>query len=399
MIYSIPEINEEAFLKKMTQVERKFAKYGLSICVVKCEEYFDTTEIDGSEELVKYIKYEIAGANFLQISGYTIVAEIEACEFGTGIVRYRSNILLPENFDTSNFHCDHCNSNRNRKKIYVLQDTDTGEFIRVGSTCMKEFTGISADIVASYYTTFEEMFEFTSIRETVPKYYLVKEVLIIANQVVKYLGYVSKYDAYIESALSTSEIVTDVLDYILGRKQSERCINNATYHINKYHIDVKSRSDSDAIDNYIEIISDSVIANEDLSEYMTKVYGSISGKYCTVRDIGLLCSSIKFANQIKLRKQKEAELSSRPVSNYVGEIGEKLNFLGDVKFITTVDSMYGISRLYEISDESGNVFKWFYSGYNQIGDGKYNIIGTVKNHSIYNGIKETQLVRCKLAEV
>lgn len=385
----------------MAQVERKFAKYGLPTCVVKGEDYFDTVEIDGSEELVKYIKYEIVGSDSLQISGYTVVAEVEAGEFGTGIVRYRSNILLPETFDTSNFHCDHCNSNRNRKKIYVLQKADTREFIRVGSTCMKEFTGISAYIIASYYTTFEDMFEFTSIIGTVPKYYDVKEVLIIANQVITNLGYVSKYDAYIESKLSTSEIVEDVLNYILGRKQDKRCTENATYHINKYDIDVKSRSDSNAVDNYIEIVSDSVITatDEDLSEYMTKLYGLISGRCCTTRDFGLLCSGIKVANQIKLRKQKEVERNSRPISNYVGEIGEKLNFLGDVKFITTVSSMYGSSRLYEISDESGNVFKWFYSGYNQIDDGKYNIIGTVKNHSTYNGVKETQLVRCKLALV
>lgn len=398
MIYSIPEINEESFLKKMAQVERKFNKYGLSICVVKGEEYFDTVEIDEQEELVKYIKYEIVGADLLQLSGYTIVAEIEAGELGTRIVRYRSNILLPETFDTSNFHCDHCNSNRNRKKIYVLQDTDTKEFIRVGSTCMKEFTGISADIIASYYTILGDISEFTSIESNVPKYYDVKEVLIIANQVINNLGYVSKYDAYIESKLSTSEIVEDVLDYILDRKQGERCINNATYHINKYAINVQSKSDSNAVDDYVEIIHSSVVEDDNLSEYMTKLYGLVSGKFCTKQDLGILCSGIVSAKQIKLRKQKEAEKSSQPESNYVGTIGEKLNFLGNIKFITVVNSMYGNSRLYEISDDSGNIYKWFYSGYTQIDDGKYNITGTVKKHSIFNGVKETLLVRCKLVE-
>ena len=58
--------------------------------------------------------------------------------------------------------------------------------------------------------------------------------------------------------------------------------------------------------------------------------------------------------------------------------------------------MYGTTFLYRFVDDAGNVFVWKASGAYNVFDG-VTIKGTVKDHSEYQGVKQTVLTRCKIA--
>lgn len=93
----------------------------------------------------------------------------------------------------------------------------------------------------------------------------------------------------------------------------------------------------------------------------------------------------------EVRKQKEADSSK-----YVGEIGKRISFQPTaIQCLTSWETMYGTTFLYKIIDTFGNVFTWKTSS--SISENVSSITGTVKNHSVYNGVKQTELTRCRVA--
>lgn len=99
--------------------------------------------------------------------------------------------------------------------------------------------------------------------------------------------------------------------------------------------------------------------------------------------------------------KKEHEPENETVSEYVGNIGDKVN--ADVEFVSayTYDTHYsyygGTSTIFKFKDKNGNIFIWNTSSYPNIENGKsYSITAIVKDHKEYKGEKETVLTRCKV---
>jgi len=90
------------------------------------------------------------------------------------------------------------------------------------------------------------------------------------------------------------------------------------------------------------------------------------------------------------------ELNSK--SDYVGSEGDKLELKVKVEKIIHYDSMYGITWITIMRTEDGNVvvYKGKYLDKNE-GD-EITIKGTVKEHSEYNGTKQTRLQRVKVVK-
>ena len=98
--------------------------------------------------------------------------------------------------------------------------------------------------------------------------------------------------------------------------------------------------------------------------------------------------------------EKKAEMKiKKKVSEFVGEIGDKISADVEVIGSKVVNGFYGSTLLVRMADTDGNTFTTFYSGYNaepEIGD-KISISGTVKKHDIFKGWKSTVLKRVKFS--
>ena len=66
----------------------------------------------------------------------------------------------------------------------------------------------------------------------------------------------------------------------------------------------------------------------------------------------------------------------------------------DSKIVTSWETEYGMTVIHKIVDVDGNVYTWKIS--KAIDEKAKKIIGTVKAHNEYNGIKQTELTRCKI---
>ena len=80
--------------------------------------------------------------------------------------------------------------------------------------------------------------------------------------------------------------------------------------------------------------------------------------------------------------------------DFVGEIGERLEFKLTIDKTIPFDNMYGASTMHVMTDEDGNTFIWT-TGSKTLEVGKtYTMRGTIKDHRTYRGINQTVLSRC-----
>ncbi len=89
---------------------------------------------------------------------------------------------------------------------------------------------------------------------------------------------------------------------------------------------------------------------------------------------------------------------TREQSSHVGEKGDKIDFTATVIFTKEIDTRFGLSTLIKMQDGDKNVFTWFASGVRDDVPkfAVINVRGTIKDHNEFNGVKETQVTRCKI---
>lgn len=113
--------------------------------------------------------------------------------------------------------------------------------------------------------------------------------------------------------------------------------------------------------------------------------------------------------------RERAEAERKAISQYIGEIGERVKnvkviYQKSFSFKVKAFNGFGMETRYIhlFKDEAGNVIVWKTSnsigyfdekGYWAVYDEGSTLVltGTVKNHTVYNGEKQTELQRCKIA--
>lgn len=122
----------------------------------------------------------------------------------------------------------------------------------------------------------------------------------------------------------------------------------------------------------------------------------LTGIMCFMDEVGLV-SHIK---NIK----KQYELSHAEPTSYVGQIGERLDLTLTLVKIFSYTTVYGATCIgatciHKFSDIEGNTLFWKTSPKGMEEGSTYSVRGTIKEHSEYNGQKQTVITRCKYMEV
>lgn len=126
---------------------------------------------------------------------------------------------------------------------------------------------------------------------------------------------------------------------------------------------------------------------------------------CVVEDVRTIADSevsAAFAaaceNGAKVMTDEEYRASLANVGGYVGNVGEKINFVGTVKDVFSFEGNYGLTFVVKFSDDNGNVLVWFASNPPQeiVGGAKLKMVGTVKCHNERDNEKQTVVTRCKV---
>lgn len=100
----------------------------------------------------------------------------------------------------------------------------------------------------------------------------------------------------------------------------------------------------------------------------------------------------------ELKQIIDSLLYPTSVSEYQGEIGERITRLLTVKKAIQNDGYYGMSTFHIFEDEEGNQYTWTTSAKNLPEGDTYYVKGTIKQLSLYKGQKQTILTRCKILD-
>lgn len=95
-----------------------------------------------------------------------------------------------------------------------------------------------------------------------------------------------------------------------------------------------------------------------------------------------------------LTKAVEPYLYEATTSEFVGEIGERLDLMLTVKKAIEVNGAFGSSTIHIMEDECGNEFMWSTAAKSWAEGAVKHVRGTVKDHRIYRNSKQTVLTRC-----
>ena len=379
MVYEIFEGNMERLEKKLNTIRNKCQVYGCEFNFEVVGESFHKVD----DDTLRFVQVEASG--IARVNGWEFVATIEHNNPMNVIRAFRTEYEIPERYYTSAPICEHCNSKRNRKDTYLIRNTETGEFKQVGKSCLKDFTnGLSAEAVVQYISWFDELIKGeTPSGSSFPVYYKVETVVQLAVEAVNLYGYQKAVSPYEEGYYrqSTKEVVIDMLS---GGRYA------------KVHEDKGFNTNREGnVEKAAEVLR-FVASMETEFGYVSNLKTLCSGEYCQSRDLGIVVSAVACYNREMARKEKqEIEKKKAAKSSWVGTVGERVTLTSaEAKLLTSWDTMYGVAFMYQFTDEAGNIYTWKTG--NIIEETRVSLKGTVKAHGEFNGIKQTELTRCRI---
>ena len=385
MKYSIPESNMGKLTKRLVTIGNKCNKFGCTfsfeIIGEHYEKQFDDAHVYTGD--IKYIDVEVSGKAI--INNWVFVATLEHTDKGN-IVRAYDGQEVPQWAYTVEAKCDHCKTKHTRKDTYIVRNTETGEFKQVGRSCLKDFTnGLSAEMVAAYLSYLDTL-EKSSIDFSSSKpYYNVKEYLFYVAETVKHFGYLSKANAgYNGTPTSCRAFRYMVCPNAQERKEMESIGFEACTEENE---------------NTVVTALQWLNAQDDDFGYIHNLKIACSREYCESRDFGIIASLLpahfKAMEKESERLAREAAKANKPKTNWVGEVGERIEIIADCKCVASWYSDFGPGYLYKFTSNDGNTFTWKTG--KAVDDGKVVLKGTIKAHTEFNGEKQTELTRCKIS--
>lgn len=401
--YLIREENIERLEKKLATIQKKCAASNCTFNYAKVGEEFRTvTADDGQEYTVKYIQVEVDGT--AKYNGWRFVATIDHHAEGNVIRAYDTEIEVPDRYKTCGPTCEHCNKIRSRKDTYLIYNEENNEFKQVGKSCLQEFTnGLSTENIAFFCSIYEKMEEgFGYSGPSFNRYIEVKYVLRYAFECYKHWGYQK----------SRNSLADEVREIPVGyRSTSERVLDY--YYINraigKHKEKLQAEMDEVGFNPDSEYaVSTSEAALEWIrnekefnGEYIRNLHVICSDEYTDYRSLGILVSlTVAYARHLDQiaayeKKQKAIE-EEAAASQHVGFVGCRVAvIIASLECKSSWPTQYGMTYLYKFTDEKGNVYVWYASNPIQDEDRVVSITGTVKQHSEFNGVKQTVLTRCK----
>lgn len=425
-VYAIHEDNMERLEKKLNRIANKCKEYGCEFNYEKVGERFAEVETSYGREIARFILVKASGV--ARVKGWEFVARIEHTDKDINIITGYSEIKIPEHYRTTDPYCDHCKSNRRRNDTFLIFNRETGEYKQVGRNCLADFTGgLSAAHVANYISFFDELIQGRTPAEsfgTGRSYYKVEDVILLAAEVVRTFGYVKttkKVDAgdiyyggwdTIPNKDNTRDKVSDYYQ-VLFRFDSDQ-----------YEADIIRKEMSEVgfdLEKSKQFATEAHewILNKDIPEddnYSHNLQAAASQEYIAHRNLGVLVSLIPAYNY-HLREIERIQRAEENPTKHVGEIGERITVdIEKYEIITTWNTEWGTTILYRFIDTDGNELIWKTGKWLQeekpvttiLKDGSEltrlepywpeykSITGTVKDHTVFNFVKQTELTRCKV---
>lgn len=400
MQYSIYKEFYPEVEKKINRIAKKAAKYGNPFTFKIVDEVVrEIADIENNyTNYYPFVIIELDGE--AKVGEYECVAVLEMHESGNLIRRINEVIDIPDRFLHSKNVCEHCNTKRNRKNLFVVYSSETNEFKQVGSDCLQLYThGMNPKYIASFYDCITELEEFDG--KLVGGYgkplYRVSEVLGYAEEIINKMGYFNS-----SSDLPTRRLVSMMFERSklsdtieeLNRELLRNRFLEVEFSKQDFYREETEQRVEEIINYYLSLTAD--------SEFIHNVQVLLKEGYASWEYFGYLSYLPEGYNRhIKREVAKAEQRLIDEKSIYYGEVGKRYKSIevGDVRILTGWDSIYGYTYLYKITLKEGNVLIWKSTKYYSEEEMKrvYKMDFTVKEHAEYKGFKQTNVTRCNFS--
>lgn len=422
--YMIPEENIENLEKKFNAAARKIRKINpeLEPTMTKSNHTIilvrkiELRPCDcRSEATVKEIPYEarrvelkipdevVFAENNWAFGGSVEPSEVEGKNFvNVNLSGNDLGFIVPTKYFSSNpCSCDYCKTNRKRNKTYLVVNQEIGEWKQLGKECLKLFvTGIDVDAIATFESFIKEAEDAASLGDEFFynrrfKFVKVADALALACAVYREIGYLATRDAVGNSNdLCNKNIVQRKLTQQYGCDSDFLNISSS----------VRSEIDEITVKTNTAIAKEDVeVAVEMVKRFPDEPYYNnlkviVENEYIPLNKLGLLVSIPKAIDRYEEEKRRQEEKEKLAAeSNYLGSVGEKIsvNFVSG-REVACCETQFGLLHIYEFKDANGNAVVWKSNSSKDIPESG-TVTGTVKAHEEYNGIKQTIILRAKIA--
>lgn len=398
MMYLIPTENMESFEKKIARIRRKAERAKVDFSYKRLEPIQKETDLPGVTVECVPVMVECK----IHYENWIVIAVLDHHEVGNvihlveGEWKPSAELALPSRFRTAKSFCEHCNTMRSRNKTVVIYNTQTKQFKQVGTTCLREYTGgIDAEAIAAFEEAIKSPEEFLGVSGSSKFFIETKDYLSAVVATMSLYGFMSKKKA--------AEINEEVR-YNNNIKRVEATCTKAVHLMtnnekpngmsNKWHNIYKSKDTEAFVEDALEWIK----SYNEPNDFMENLRVICSGSHIKVSDVGFAaCLMDLYKRHLEYEKTRKQKEKDNEMYRYCGEVGEKVTLNGRLACVTSYSTQFGVMFVYKMIYNSA-IFVWKTSKYLGIDDSgaEVNLVGTIKEHSEFRGVKQNMLVRCKV---
>ena len=307
--------------------------------------------------------------------------------------------------------CQHCNTVRNRSRMYVVRDDTDGSLIQLGHNCIALYTGMEPK--GLWQLTVDEDLEDWAHGPSsdgggggsFAPYLVINEVLGLAYALSDQgRAYISRAKAQEWNKDSTAQQVNIAVNGLFPSAAEAQRYGGDVARERERYLDAIADGKEYAADEKliagIRAAAETLSAGTDYADNVAIILAAESG-IVSPRNMGTLASLVSVYRRNLERDAERKAAASTAVQGFVADVGVRVkNLTLTLTTVKTWEGDYGTTTFIVGRDEAGRIVVWKASRYLDLnpGDTLHLSAATVKEHGNFNGVDQTIVTRAKIAE-
>ena len=414
----IPESNWKSFTKEIKRLNRKAEKHGsdwmlpeltgntktayvVRRATHRTDEFFYTEVSEkkyhahfGLKLQVPLVEVTIHGQP-LTVEGWEFIALIDHGE-AANVLLHAPNSKVPKSYRNSDPYCDHCKTNRMRKRTVLLRKGR--QYRQIGKTCLRDYFPNSAEQVAAAYDIYAKLWKMgrPDWGHLGPKLFdnfiNTEHYLVWVSSIIRRYGWVSRKEAAFGDDMDTASRALDC--YYNGSKHQQVTVDKA---------------DEELAKKVLKWATEEIPKMTRYNDYLNNVHAACARAAIEPRMVGIIASAVsayqREMDRDKAKKQQAKQQAKQWAMEPFGNIGDRVELEVEVvtkRFFEGSDYRTGApveKCAVTMRDTDKHKLVWMTEAYrcSDMNEGdKLRIRGTVKRHSEFRGVPETKINRVKV---
>ena len=369
--------------KKVAAMNRRGVKIGGGkLEIANVHEWAYKKELGhGRYVMVPQISLDIIG-EVPRVAGYTVLARVEHTDAGNILTHIEGDESELDDWRHAPSTCEHCNTKRRRRDTFFVRHDETGNVKRVGRSCLADYVrdeGIAE--VAKFFLAASWFNTLGGYEDPTNYYPELNDYLACACAAVRQdNGFFPSREEHRSTKVHASWIYWPPPSTVPS-------IEKEKWQRAQPSVEDKAKAK--------QIVAWVAQLDASTNTYLHNLQTACALSYVTDRTGGLVVSAVQAFDRDRATRKTSVD---NVESNYVGEIKQRLRdmhlvIMGVYWFAT----QFGENANVIMVDADGNVFKWRTGSCHDFGQGDSVVVtGTVVNHSVYRGVRQTVLSRCTM---